>query len=898
MAKVKQAKKVKESRFAKFSLFFFDHPKISAFIWIELIIVGILSFTFLLPREGFPPVQFPLGVASGTYFVDDAEKVDQDVTKKIAEAAGDVEGIERLDTVAGDNFFSVVASYSSDLTSESGNKLLEEAISEANVLPKEANIEYTVISPSQFLNEYDALISVYTPDGQSAAELEKISTEISKKIDAYGGIKTSETVSQFDTAVNPFTGQEATIQSSFAGVGLREGEALDVHRSSTIGVTKEDNLDIIELSEVINEAVNEINQDEEFSEVGVVIGADYAENIETQIDSLAENLITALIVVAIISFLLIGWRASVITAVIMVTVLLTTMFLMFLSGETLNTITLFALVLALGLFVDDATIIIEAISAKADDKSLRARDVVKVAITKVGSASFAGTMTTVLMFTPLIFVSGILGEFIRILPITVITALITSFVLSVSLIPFLTRLLVRNGGDKQATKPHKPTIINRAEDAVALKLQAFVNLAKRGRKTAIWLSLAMVAFSVVFMVLGGMIGSKVKFNIFPPNKDANQLSVSITYAPNTTIEQAEAQANDIAEITKSSIGGYVDRMSIGASQPADNRSSDILIELVPFTDREIKSPELNAQLTAALETYDAAVTRVTQIDSGPPADQFPFKVQVYNEDPEAAIIEAKEIQAFLEGGTATRQNGTTANITGTKISYVEDVARRDGDRFVQVEASYDDTDTTALVVATQEDVEEKFGTENLKFDFGFESENQESFSSLPLVGLIALIVIVILLSIQFRSIVQPLLVLIAIPFSFFGVMLGLYVTDNPLSFFVMIGFFGLIGISLNNTIIMTDYANQERRSGKRIVDSASSAIKSRFRPLLTTTTIAVAALLPLAMSDPFWESLAYTIIFGIVSSTVFVILSFPFYYMLVEGMRSKTTNWWRGVRSK
>lgn len=898
MARSKKAQKNSSSRFANFSLFFFDRPRLTLLLWIELIAVGILSFSVFLPREGFPPVEFPLSVANGTYFVNDPEKVDADVTRRIAEAVSGVEGIDQLDTVAGPNFFSVVATYSDELTSETGSELLEKTITEANVLPKEANIDYTAISASQFLNQYDSLVSVYAKDGQSAESLEKISNEISKKLGSTEGVVKSEVVSQFDTALNPATGQEETIQSSFAGVGLKEDEQLEVRRSSTIGIVKSDEIDVIDLSESVNEKIDEINQSAEFAEVGVVVGADFARTIETQIDSLAENLITAIIVVIIVSFLLIGWRASIITALIMVTVLLVTMFVLFLTGSTLNTITLFGLILALGLFVDDATIIIEAIDRGAQNKSRGAREVVKEAISKVGSASFAGTATTILMFLPLVFVTGILGEFIRILPITVMIALAVSLLLSLSLIPFLGRVLIRSKPTSSKKSKPKVSIINRAEQVTGAKLESFVNIAKRSRKIAYTLSIAMVIFSLIFMVIGGMIGSKLKFNIFPSNKDSDQLSIAITYPPTTTIQQAESVAKDITDITINSIGGYVESMTIGSNQAATNRSADVLIELTPYKDRDIKSPEISQQLTAALEGYEGVITRVTQLDSGPPADQFPFKVQVYNEDQQDALAEAKKIQEFLEGSTATRPNGTTSNITGTKLSYTLDVARRNGDRFVQVEASYDDTDTTALVVATQQDVEEEFGTDNLEFDFGFESDSQDSFASLPYVGLFALLAVFVLLAVLFRSLIQPLLVFMAIPFSLFGVTLGLYLTDNPISFFAMIGLFGLIGISVNNTILVTDYANQERRKGKRIIDSSSAAIRARFRPLLTTTVTTVVALLPLALVDPFWESLAYTIIFGIISSTFFVILSFPFYYILVEGFRVKCLSWWRSLRRK
>ena len=101
----------------------------------------------------------------------------------------------------------------------------------------------------------------------------------------------------------------------------------------------------------------------------------------------------------------------------------------------------------------------------------------------------------------------------------------------------------------------------------------------------------------------------------------------------------------------------------------------------------------------------------------------------------------------------------------------------------------------------------------------------------------------------------------------------------------MIGVFGLIGIAVNNTILLTDYVNQERRAGKGVVDAISQATQKRFRPLVTTSTTTVVALLPLALSDPFWEALAFTIIFGLLSSTFLVVVAFPYYYLGFEWVR-------------
>src|SRR5206468_3980614 len=142
-----------------------------------------------------------------------------------------------------------------------------------------------------------------------------------------------------------------------------------------------------------------------------------------------------------------------------------------------------------------------------------------------------------------------------------------------------------------------------------------------------------------------------------------------------------------------------------------------------------------------------------------------------------------------------------------------------------------------------------------------------------------------LLGFQFRSLLQPLLIFMALPFSIFGITLGLYLTDNAFSFFTMLGFFALIGLSIKNTILLTDFANQARRAGMGTVDAAHEALAERFRPLIATSLTAVVSLIPLTLSDPFWEGLGVTLIFGLLSSTFLVVTVFPYYYLGAEYLR-------------
>lgn len=175
----------------------------------------------------------------------------------------------------------------------------------------------------------------------------------------------------------------------------------------------------------------------------------------------------------------------------------------------------------------------------------------------------------------------------------------------------------------------------------------------------------------------------------------------------------------------------------------------------------------------------------------------------------------------------------------------------------------------------------------LGFDLGQESSNAESFQSVSFAGLIALIIMYVVLVVQFNSFIQPILFLLAIPFSFPGLFLGLYLTDNPLSFFVVIGLTGLIGIVVNNTIMLVEYVNSKQIEGMDVKLAIVEAVKLRSRPIMTTSLTTVAGLLPLAISEPFWEQLAYTIIFGLFSSLFMILLSFGAYYYIIESLRIK-----------
>ena len=878
---------------ARFVNVFASRPRPSILLWLVIAVFGAAAYTVFLPREGFPPVDVPVAIGAGGYFVDDMEQVDSDVTASLAEAVLELDEVESVLSFSRASSFSVVANLADDTTSVEGAALLDEVFASGDY-PEQVQFFSSSIDASKFLEEYDVLIGVYGPPGTSGADLEAAANAIVDDI-THPDILDAKVEDLFESGVNPATGEEVVLETSFNQLTDADN---DFRSSIAIGVIANPDVDSIAIRDATATALDNARAGlpEGFE---AVVAIDAARIVEQQIASLQSNVLLGIIVVAFVALLLISWRASVITALFLFTVLAASVGALFFAGISLNTISLFALILALGLFVDDAIVITESIDAfrddEEDDGDSEAQDlsVIRRAISRVGAASASGTITTVLVFAPMLLIGGVLGGFIRILPITIIMALLISLILSFIFIPVAARFLTL-----RAPKAGGPLV--RAEEKLA---EAVSSLPGIGGGAGIAIGLAGIILSLVMTGIGfAVFAPSVGFNIFPPAKDSTAIALEITYPPGTDIQEAKDIALDVNQQAEEILGeelvqGY---LYIGSAS-----SAFVQYDITPLGGRPTVHELVDS--LEVLEDRDDARVVFSAISNGPPEALFPFTMQVFGEDVDALIAGGEALRADLDGRELTLPNGDVFTVLETALALEDVIARDDGARYIEVRARFDNASVTSTTATTQEYFEDNYGAAELAelgleadalgFDFGLESDNQEAFAALPFAFLAALGAMLVLLVIQFRSTVQWLLVFLAIPFSFFGMFGGLLITDNPLSFFVMLGVLGLIGIAVNNSILLVDFANQERDLGADRRTAISTAVRRRFRPLVATSLTTVGGLLPLALSDPFWEALAFTIIFGLLSSTFLVLVSFPYYYLVIEWARDKVRTPWRRGRN-
>ena len=210
------------------------------------------------------------------------------------------------------------------------------------------------------------------------------------------------------------------------------------------------------------------------------------------------------------------------------------------------------------------------------------------------------------------------------------------------------------------------------------------------------------------------------------------------------------------------------------------------------------------------------------------------------------------------------------------------IYHKDSERIASLEADItsdgilDDIVEDLRVELDQVDWKEGYG---YNFRGGLEAKN-ESFGNMAFASLLAFLLIFSVLVVQFNSFIQPWIIFSALFFALGGAFILLYITGVNISFTGFVGFTSLIGIAINNTIILIDFANRQLTKGKTVSDSILESAKVRFVPILLTTLTTILGLLPLTIfGGSFWKPMGLVIIGGLISSTILVLLVVPILYV-------------------
>ena len=326
-------------------------------------------------------------------------------------------------------------------------------------------------------------------------------------------------------------------------------------------------------------------------------------------------------------------------------------------------------------------------------------------------------------------------------------------------------------------------------------------------------------------------------------------------------------ANDVEEILETTDG------VININNPLSRQQTVLKIEL----DKE-KAGLLNVSSLDFDRTVRASLNGL-QIDQVTLEDQEDYNVVLRMPFDEKPGIEDLD-KIYIANRTG--QNIPLRHIAKVKFdASPPNFAHYDLRRYVAVTASVLNLDntlaTTEAIIDKLDDIDLPSGSE---ITIGGEYEEQQAtFGNLGIILILAQVAIFAVLVLQFRSTIQPLIIFAAIPLAISGSFVALYLTGWPFSFFAFVGLISLIGIVVNNSIIMVDYINQLRRKGEELIPAIILGSTRRFKPILLTTMTTILGLLPLTLQKTNqWSPLCWTIIGGMISSTLLSLLVVPILY--------------------
>lgn len=801
---------------------------------------------------------------------------------------------------------------------------------------------------------------------------------------------------------------------SYSDVYIAEfGEAKSTP-SVYLTVKRTAGFDIVQPCEEIRQIILESPGTSIPSNVDLITTSDQSLDVTKDLSTVMNNALGGLVTVIVVLFIFIGLNEALIVSTVIPLSLLMTLMVMQQVGLTLNTISLTGFIIALGLLVDNAIVVMENVDRLREEGADRI-DAAKAGSNQVAPAVFAATLTTIGAFIPVAMTGGTMGKFLSVMPKTVIIIIAASFFMSLVVTPALcSRFLPKFKVDEKAKllKSKRKTIIS-ILIVFGLSLFAFANdfkvelltivaacaftgvyvaklyftrrsqshdyvgfidqyknymfdlLKNSKQKMLILLAVIVVLIASVATIPAGIL----KLELFP-YEEPTSLDVKITAPVGTLLDDTR----NITYMAESFIFEYSDVESFNTSigDGGENKAT-ISVELIDKEERTYKNDALIEAFRKDFVNIPGANFEVDSVNSmsrmsGGKAISLGLKgddLKELNEYAEVYLSVLETIEGTVEPGLSTEgglkelsididnnrafsyglqvstiaqeiRNQVAGNTVGVykedgeeydltiyyeegRIKSVEDfdkinflapdgsivnfseiatieysestglIKREDGKKIVSVESDLAFGMNANVVnkkfMAAIQDIQLP---DNITIEVGGDQKDlTEQMSEMVRNFSIAMLLVYIVLVVQFNSLTQPIVILLSVPFAIIGVIFGLIVTGNNLGFYAMFGIVALVGIAVNDAIVLIDYINYLRDEGEEKHAAIAEAVKTRFQPVLATSLTTIGGVLPLALFNSTFSQLGFALIFGLIASTVLTLLIIPIVYNAVDNMSTK-----------
>ncbi len=788
-------------------------------------------------------------------------------------------------------------------------------------------------------------------------------------------------------------GDLATVRDEFADVA--SSNRINGRAGMVISVDRTSSEDLLAMVAAVKGYVGEAVLPPGYE---LVTWADQSVDVRDRLDMLIFNGLQGLVIVFVVLALFLDLKIAFWVALGIPFSMLGTGMLMFTTDQTLNMLSMFAFLMAIGIVVDDAVVVSDNIERhRRMGKSLTAAAI--DGTVEVVPSVVASVTTTVITFMPLCFVSGVMGKFIAVMPFAFITALLMSLLESTLVLPghlaHEKSLVFTLLGIVLYPLRILLPVVAFLQRACDLGLKWFVrriyspvlDLALDNR-----LATLAAAVSVLLLALGIVRSGVTPFELFP-KIDANRLLAKIVFPDGTPaavteeatrrIEQAAVEASrklspegrPIVTLMHRAVGQVAAQGEVGPdARMSGSHVGAVAVELVEGEQRDVTSeefisewrrgagefagvesliygtenigpggktiefkllassqPEAVRQLEAAVERCKEWLAQYPGVididdDSRPGKWEYQLKVKPRAEALGVSLADlAGTVRASYYGEEVMRlQRGrhevklmvrypqeerrSLATLDEIRVTGPDGVKRPLGEladvsvvrgyseinrlgqkRSISVVADIDVAKSSLTSAQITADMERRLMPELLaEFPLvrvrweGQREQTNESLRSLGVGFVVALFAMFVLLTMEFKSYFQPLLIILVIPFGIAGAVFGHAIMGMPLTLFSMFGLVALSGVVVNDSIVLIDFINHRVRAGHPLRASLREAGCLRFRPVLLTSVTTIGGLLPLLLETSFQAQflvpMATSMAFGLASTTVLVLILVPVLY--------------------
>ncbi|MCF7791324.1 MAG: efflux RND transporter permease subunit [Victivallales bacterium] len=766
----------------------------------------------------------------------------------------------------------------------------------------------------------------------------------------------------------------------------------------TLGFSKKKGTNAVSVANnIINEA-NRLKSKILPDNAEMIVTRNYGKIADDKVNSLIQSMIFAIITVVVLLYFTIGWRESLVVGLAVPVSFAMALFANYLFGYTINRVTLFALILSLGLVVDDPITNVDNIQRHIKMGKENALNATLSAVQEVLPPVIMSTLAIIISFTPMFFITGMMGPYMGPMAVNVPLTVTFSTFCALTFVPWVSYKLLKNTATSNVTEhPAENSANLKAPSAWIGRFYKSILSPLLNKKRGI------MFLTVVFLMLlsaSALLLLKVPLKMLPyDNKDELQLIVDLPEGSSLEktdrfTQELEQYLRTLKEVkdfeTYSGINSPVDFNGLirRYSYRKNSNNADIRINLAPKSKRSMQSHgialRIRKKITEIAKKYGAKV-KIVEVPPGPPVistltaeikgdEQKRYsdlirgakllQKRMHKVDPvhiveiddkaetphsrlEFKIDKAKlaahnltaevlyrNLRFAVNGGKLgivhkenernplminlilPLQDRSSINRLGNiwiknrfgksvqlselgkfvKTNSEQPIYHKDLERVVYVTAECAGLPPGNIIIEMLLNLHDNPLPSGITANWNGEGEwhiTLRVFRDLGIAFGIALIGIYLLMTVQMKNLFMPLIVMMAIPLTIIGIAPGFYLLNlftgekvgsfaNPVFFTAtaMIGMIALGGIVIRNSIVLIEFVQDSVSKGKNLKDSLIESGTVRFRPIVLTAVTTMLGAWPITF-DPVFSGLAWALIFGLMSSTVFTLIVIPVVYFLI-----------------